>query len=384
MRVTSSLKTVLTPTAVALGNFDGVHRGHQQVVKPVLPESVVAPIAPAFPPEGNLWRSDNKLLDNTFSENWDCTDKESVSGRPYATVVTFNPHPQEFFTGKTRFLLTPPNEKVRQLSFLGVEQLVMLPFDREMAALSPQEFVEKILVQQLAAVRVSVGEDFCFGHRRSGTSDDLLFIAAKYDVEVIIVPIHNSEGERISSSIIRQALQFGEIERANQLLGRSYTLTGSVVKGQQLGRTLGFPTANLQLPSEKLLPHFGVYAVRVFIEEATGDWEQGTEEQKSVRAGECPSERAGENVHNNSPHSPSPPIQGVMNIGCRPTVNGNSPTVEVHLLDWSGDLYGKTLTVSLEKFLRPEQKFASLDALKLQIEADSATARSVLIGNFRF
>ena len=399
MRVTSSLKTVLTPTAVALGNFDGVHRGHQQVVKPVLPESVVAPSAQAFPPGGNLWWSDRKLLDNTFCESWDFTDNLSVSGRPYATVVTFNPHPQEFFTGKTRFLLTPTKEKVRQLSFLGVEQLVMLPFDREMAALSPQEFVEKILVRQLGAQRVSVGEDFCFGHRRSGTSEDLQAIAAKYDVEVIIVPIHNSEGERISSSMIRQALQLGEIERANQLLGRPYTLTGSVVKGQQLGRTLGFPTANLQLPSEKLLPHFGVYAVRVFIEDMTGDGEAGTKEQKSGRAGEREngragereSERAGENVYNNSPHSPtpplphspSPPIHGVMNIGSRPTVNGNSPTVEVHLLDWSGDLYGKTLTVSLEKFLRPEQKFASLDALKLQIEADSATARSVLIGNFR-
>lgn len=376
MRVTSSLKTVLTPTAVALGNFDGVHRGHQQVVKPVLPESVVAPSAQAFPPGGNLWWSDRKLLDNTFCESWDFTDNLSVSGRPYATVVTFNPHPQEFFTGKTRFLLTPTKEKVRQLSFLGVEQLVMLPFDREMAALSPQEFVEKILVRQLGAQRVSVGEDFCFGHRRAGTSEDLQAIAAKYDVEVIIVPIHNSEGERISSSMIRQALQLGEIERANQLLGRPYSLTGSVVKGQQLGRTLGFPTANLQLPSEKLLPHFGVYAVRVFIEDMTGDWEQGTEQQRSGKA-----RKEKKDSSSSLPLAPSssPPILGVMNIGSRPTVNGNSPTVEVHLLDWSGDLYGKTLTVSLEKFLRPEQKFASLDALKLQIEADSATARSVLI-----
>jgi riboflavin kinase/FMN adenylyltransferase len=299
--VTSSAAKALTPTAVALGNFDGLHRGHQRVIEPILNT------------EHNI----------------------------YATVVTFNPHPQEFFTGQRRALLTPLNEKVQQLVRLGVEQLVLLPFDRELAALSPQKFVEKILVQQLRSQQISVGEDFRFGWQRSGTASDLQAIASSFGIPVTIVPLHTCEGERISSSSIRQALEQGDLQRAKALLGRPYSLTGSVVKGQQMGRTMGFPTANLQLPSEKFLPQQGVYAVQAFIE---------------------PEKRA----------------RGVMNIGCRPTVNGTYRSVEVHLLDWSEDLYGKTITVQLQKFLRSEQKFASLEALKAQIQVDCAIARSVL------
>lgn len=300
--VPSSLETALTPTAVALGNFDGVHRGHQQVVQPIL-------------------------------------DKGQKQKSEIPTVVTFNPHPQEFFTGKLRTLLTPPDEKVQQLRSLGVEQLVLLPFDRELAELSPQQFVEKILVKQLQALRVTVGEDFCFGQGRTGTSADLQAIAASYGIKVNIIPLQICQGERISSSCIRQSLSQGDLQRATRLLGRPYTLTGKVVEGLQLGRTLGFPTANLQLPPEKFLPRNGVYCVRVW----------------------------GANLS---------PLTGVMNIGQRPTVNGTSTTVEVHLLDWSGDLYGQILTVSLEKFLRAEEKFASTDALKAQIQRDASAARA--------
>lgn len=372
MWVTSSLTTALTPTAVALGNFDGVHRGHQQVIKPVLHNSSVARSL-AIPSQGGGWVGDNELLLDTEGNCWQRDDASSSSEKPFATVVTFNPHPREFFTGQPRGLLTPLDEKVIQLRRLGVEQLVLLPFNREMANLSPQQFVEKILVEQLKATRVSVGQDFCFGHRRSGTSADLQAIAANHNVEVIIVPNHNSEGERISSSIIREALLSGDIERANQLLGRPYTLTGTVIKGQQLGRTIGFPTANLQLPPEKFLPHLGVYAVRVSIEE----------EQARGGAGEPGSRGAIKYSHSpltshQSPVTPHQSLKGVMNIGNRPTVSGTSQTVEIHLLDWSGDLYGKTLSVSLEKFLRSEQKFASLEELKQQIQADCAIAKSVL------
>lgn len=307
MWLTSSLAKALTPTAVALGNFDGLHRGHRRVIEPILHSTEHA----------------------------------------YATVVTFDPHPYEFFTGQTRALLTPLNEKVQQLTCLGVEQLVLLPFDGELAALSPQEFVEKILMQQLRSQHISVGEDFCFGKQRSGTASTLQAIAANLGIAVTIVPLHTCEGERISSSSIRQALEQGDLKRVESLLGRPYALTGSVVKGQQLGRTIGFATANLQLPAEKFLPRQGVYAVRVFIEPA-------------------------------SPVPPALSSLGVMNIGYRPTVNGTYPTVEVHLLDWAGDLYGKTMTVQLEKFLRPEQKFNSLEALKAQIQIDCATARSIL------
>lgn len=304
MWITSFPAKVLTPTAIALGNFDGVHCGHQRVIQPVL----------------------------NFS---------SPSSQTYATVVTFNPHPREFFTGQRRALLTPLDEKAQHLRQLGVEQLVLLPFDWELAALSPQQFVEKILVKQLCSVKISVGEDFCFGKARTGTAIELQAIAANYGIPVTIVPLYTCDGKRISSSSIRQALEQGDLKCVNQLLGRPYTLTGPVVKGQQLGRTIGFPTANLQPPPEKFLPRQGVYAVQVFLEE-------GKERTKL----------------------------GVMNIGHRPTVDGTIPTIEVHLLDWSGDLYGKNITVQLEKFLRPEQKFASLEALKAQIQTDCVLAKS--------
>ena len=301
MWVTSSLIKALKPTAVALGNFDGVHRGHQQVIQPVLKQ-----------------------------------------GEIVSTVVTFNPHPQEFFTGKRRSLLTPQSEKVQQLERLGVEQLVLLPFDRELACLSPQEFVEKILVQQLRSHSISVGQDFCFGKGRTGTITDLKAIASNYGIPTTIVPLHNCEGERISSSAVRQALEQGNLNRAKLLLGRAYSLVGTVVKGKQLGRTIGFPTANIDLPMEKFLPSNGVYAVKVYL----------------------PNDKS--------------PIVGVMNIGNRPTVNGANQSVEVYLIDWSGDLYGKILTVELKQFVRPEQKFESLDALKNQIKIDCDRAKASL------
>lgn len=305
MWVASSLNDVLRPSAIALGNFDGVHLGHQRVLEPIL----------------------------SFA-------RESGGDRPHLSAVTFTPHPREFFSGQSWQLLTPLGEKVEQLEKLGLEQLVLLPFDRELAILSPQQFVEEILVKQLQARRISIGEDFRFGHRRVGTAQDLKTLAAKFGVAVTVCPLRNTEGAdvRISSSLIREALASGDISQANRMLGRGYSLSGKVVEGQQLGQKLGFPTANLAVLSEKLLPRKGVYGVRVAL--------------------------AGE-----------PEIKGVMNIGDRPTVGGNKLTVEVHLLDWSGDLYGQQLTASIEEFLRPEQKFPSLEALKAQIAADCEFCR---------
>ena len=329
MWITSSLNSTLTPTSVALGNFDGIHRGHQQVIKPILQES--APDALDRPPS---------QLANLITANPICAP---IHG--YSTVATFDPHPREFFSGKAWKLLTPRAEKAQFLSSMGVKQLVLLPFNQELASLSPEEFVAKILVQQLGATQVSVGYDFHFGYQRTGTAADLKAIASSSGIDVHIISLETCQGERISSTFIRQSLEQGDIDTANKLLGRPYTLTGLVVKGQQLGRTIGFPTANLQLPPDKFLPRTGVYCVKVC--------------DASVR-------------------SPILYQPGVMNIGNRPTVDGTTLTVEVHLLDWSGDLYGKTLTVSLEKFLRPEQKFASLDALKKQIQADSEAAKAFL------
>jgi riboflavin kinase/FMN adenylyltransferase len=273
-----------------------------------------------------------------------CIADRSLHPTPYPTIVTFHPHPQEFFTGHRRQLLTPIAEKAAYLKLMGVQQFVLLPFDRALANLTPQAFVEEIVLERLQAQRISVGQDFCFGKGRSGTTAELEAIATHHDVAVHIAPLHTLNDARISSSAIRQALQEGEVQRAKHLLGRPYTLVGTVEQGQQLGRTLGFPTANLAVPPEKFLPCLGVYAVQVGLSNGEMHW-------------------------------------GVMNLGNRPTVDGRQQTIEVHLLDWSGDLYGQQVVISLEQFLRSEQKFDSLDALKTQIEADCQRARSLLMAS---
>lgn len=291
---------------MALGNFDGVHPGHQQVIRPVLSVPSEQPLCP--------------------------------------TVVTFYPHPREFFTGRACQWLTPITEKAAFLKSLGIRQLVLLPFNQALANLTPAEFVQAILVERLQARQISVGQDFHFGRQRSGTVAELEAIAAQHQIRVHVAPLQLLDGERVSSSAIRQALAEGQIAQATRLLGRPYTLIGPVISGQQLGRTLGFPTANLQIPPEKLLPRFGVYAVQVH----SDAWNEGKWEP------------------------------GVMNIGVRPTVDGLQLTTEVHLLDWAGDLYGQGLTVELLHSLRSEEKFASLEALKAQIQRDCDRARSLL------
>ena len=315
MWITTSTDKVKRPTAIALGNFDGIHQGHRFVLQPILDKYQLS------------------------------AQDSSVYNEIYPTLVSFYPHPKEFFTGNKIKLLTPIEEKAQYLESLGFKQLVLLPFDQKLADLDPQQFVAEILVKQLQACQISIGEDFRFGCQRRGTAIDLKNIAATFGISVNINTLqkfddHQDRPIRISSSLIRQALTHGAIEEANFMLGRSYTLIGKVVKGQQLGRTIGFPTANLQLPIDKFLPCYGVYAVNV-------SWENFT-------------------------------VRGVMNIGCRPTVDGDTPTVEVHLLNCSGNLYDKTLTVSLQKFLRSEQKFPSLDALKQQISSDCQAALEFL------
>jgi riboflavin kinase / FMN adenylyltransferase len=323
--ITSSIETSLQPTQVALGNFDGVHLGHRAVIQ-ALAES---------PSQGAVLE-----IDAGRGENQGSTATLAPIGHCYTTVVSFTPHPHVFFSGQPKPLLTLLPEKVEALEALGVEQLVLLPFDQDLANLTPEEFVEQVLVGQLKAQKISVGFNFCFGRNRAGTAEDLRAIAARYNIPVMIVEPAIMDHDRISSSAVRQALEAGDVVRAKQLLGRTYTLTGKVIQGQQLGRTLGFPTANLKVSAEKFIPHRGVYRVQV---------ESSAFAQAQL---------------------------GVMNIGSRPTVDGIHQTIEVHLLDWSGDLYGHTITVCLEQFLRPEQKFESLDALKDQIQLDCGIARA--------
>ncbi len=360
MWITSSLKAAKTPVNIALGNFDGVHLGHQRVMAQILgvntvddqnghpettPDQISALSVDSFH-NGTTTLGHSHWQDHSSADQFEGlalptgldTELEQAE---YTTVVTFSPHPQEYFSGVSKQLLTPVAEKVWQLSQLGISQLVMLPFNQEMAELSPEEFVEKILVKGLKAKRISVGSDFRFGKGRSGNADGLAAIAQSYGVPVMQVPLKYEGGDRISSSSIRTALQSGNPKRAAQLLGRPYTLTGRVIKGKQLGRTIGFPTANLQLPPKKYLPCTGVYSVRVY-------------------------------------GASTKPLHGVMNIGTRPTVAGQTLSIEVHVLDWSGDLYGQLVTVALGEFVRPEQKFESLDQLKSQIVADCRVAIATL------
>ncbi|NES05997.1 MAG: bifunctional riboflavin kinase/FAD synthetase [Okeania sp. SIO2F4] len=363
MWITSSLATALTPTTVALGNFDGLHRGHCQVIEPILNLNNRSNLLSVCPSElATATEVDESKKLKLFHQelklsSWHCQSElgnnDNEQGQKiYSTVVTFNPHPQEFFSGKPKKLLAPIAEKLALFQHIGVEQVVLLPFNQELADLTPIQFVEEILVKHLQADRVSVGWDFRFGRKRAGDAKDLQAIAANYNIGVTIVPLYTCEnGERISSSIIRKALEEGDLKKSNRLLGRPYSLVGQVVQGQQLGRTLGFPTANLQLPPQKFLPRFGVYAVEVYFSRQ--------KQPQEIFSGDRP-------------------YLGVMNVGCRPTLNGLQPTVEVHLLDWSGDLYGQTLTVNLIEFLRPEQKFASLDLLKAKIHEDCRIARSIL------
>ena len=295
--------------AIALGNFDGIHQGHQVVLHPVL---------------------------------------ANISANLSRAVVSFDPHPRQFFSQQPLALLTPRLEKASLLSDLGFDELILIPFDKALANLRPRDFVRDILISQLQAQVVSVGADFRFGKARTGTAQKLKEIANQDGIAVEINSLHkyrDREGNlvRVSSSLVRQALSQGEVIQANTMLGRSYCLKGKVVTGKQIGRTIGFPTANLEVPTNKFLPRFGVYAVKVQYQQQT--------------------------------------ILGVMNIGCRPTVAGESPTIEVHLLDWSGDLYDRELTVCLEAFLRPEQKFDSLDNLKAQISFDCQQARQLVVGS---
>ena len=405
MWVTSSCNAALTPTSVALGNFDGLHLGHRQVVQPILNRSRI-PTSGTVSETDQSWRSNAGKDENLESEHPATCDNDSaapldraynrhnfdgsiaqtraegnsLSGRNsaagdrlYSTVVTFDPHPQEFFTGQPKKLLTPLAEKVELLAAMGVEQLVLLPFDRELAALTASEFVEEILVRQLQASRISVGLDFRFGRGRAGTAVDLESIASSYGIDVTLAPLYNcAEGDRISSSAIREGLASGDLTRANKLLGRPYSLVGTVVGGQRLGRTIGFPTANIELPPEKFLPRFGVYAVQVLVSMLSKSEAGEIKDPSSSYEWKNP-----ESIIDRKASDLSI-LSGVMNVGCRPTVDGQQPTIEIHLLDWSGDLYGQTLSASLVEYLRPEQKFASLDALKTQIQADCDVARKVL------
>lgn len=260
-------------------------------------------------------------------------------------VLTFEPHPRRYFQPAIPpFRLTPPPAKRRLIGEAGATHYYELPFDAAMAALTAEAFIERVLIEGLGVRHVVVGAGFAFGKGRTGTVSVLEHVAGhKGGVGVTVVaPVSASDGALASSTRVRECLLRGEPERAAALLGRNFAIEGEVFSGDKRGRQLGFPTANLSL-DDYLRPAFGVYAVRA-----------------------VPLGGGGERW------------SGVANLGNRPTVGGTRAQLEAHLFDFAGDLYGRRLAVELLSFIRPEQKFESLDALKAQIAEDSARARGIL------
>jgi len=288
---------------LAIGNFDGLHLGHQTVLA-------------------------------------EARARARAAGARFA-VLTFEPHPRSVFQpGTAPFRLTPFRDKARLMAALGVELLVAHRFDMGFAQKSAEDFVRELLVEGLGVRHVVVGYDFVFGNKRRGTVALLRDQGAAHGFSVNVVdPVANPSGAVYASTSIREHLAAGRPREAAALLGRPWEISGHVRMGDRLGRTIGFPTANLGL-ADSLRPAPGVYAVSVAV---------------------------GERWHD-----------GAANLGWRPTVGGKDLRLEAHLLDFSGDLYGKRLRVAFIERLRPETRFDGLDALKAQIAIDCARAREVL------
>ncbi len=293
-------RPVPAPVALAIGNFDGVHLGHAALLRRLGQVAAAQGVAP--------------------------------------TVLSFEPHPREFFAPQSApARLTTLREKLELLAAAGVEQAMICPFNAAFAALSAEQFIERVLVGALRVRHVIVGDDFRFGRGRSG---DLAMLQAAGETLGFTAEALGSvmlAGERVSSSGVRKALAAGDMEHAARLLGRPYVIDGQVKHGDKIGRQLGFATANLRIKHNPL-PMTGVFAVEV----------HGLAEQ---------------------------PWPGVANLGIRPTVGGIRPLLEVHLFDFNRDIYGAHITVRFIHKLRDEQRFPNFDALKAQIAADAAAAR---------
>lgn len=295
----ASLRTLQVPLHLALGVFDGVHLGHQAVIGQAL-------------------------------------DAAKQSGG-MAGVLTFDPHPIRVLAPDRapRRLLASLDHKAELLERIGVGLLVALTFDKERAAQEAETFVEELLsVPMLKGI--AVGEDWRFGKGRRGDVAMLREIAGVRGVQVAALAPVMMGGERISSTRIRQAIRDGNLDAVAEMFGRPYTVEGRVVQGKQLGRTIGFPTANLEVGDEQLPPD-GVWVVRVRFH------------------GHC--------------------FDGVANLGLRPTVDGKNRSLEVHIFDFTEDIYDRTLEVEFVRYLRGEKKFDSLDALREQIARDVTAAR---------
>ena len=285
-----------------IGNYDGVHLGHQKILEIV--------------------------------------KKKSVELKLQAVVVIFEPQPEEIFTGDRSMRLTSLREKIILLEQYGIDRVLVLPFNSRFADIAASRFITEILVDSLHVSHLVVGDDFVFGHKREGDFSLLKQAAIAGNFQVTEVASFKRDGVRVSSSLIRVALLQGDLDIAAKFLGRPYTVCGRVVHGDRLGRSLGFPTANIHLKRREL-PLEGVYMVKVY---------------GLVQA----------------------PLIGVANIGFRPTISGEHKLFEVYILDFSADIYRKRITIEFCKKIRNEKRFDSLAELQLQIEEDVLLARKMI------
>ena len=301
--------------AATIGFFDGVHRGHQFLI--------------------------------------DCLKDEARRRGLHSMVITFAHHPRQVVDpGWKPLLLSTPAEKEQLLRQTGIDRLVVLPFDRQTSQLSAQEFMQQVLCRELHVGLLLTGYDNHFGHRTPGLSEGFSDYAAygrKLGMEVMAARPYSPDGQCFSSSLVRSLVARGQMEEAARSLGRHYSLCGTVVHGHEVGRLLGYPTANIAVDNPlKLIPAQGVYAVTVGRQDSQG---------KDMAA---------------------TPLPGMMNIGHRPTFDGQATTLEVHLFGFSGNLYGSSLSISLVSRLRDEQHFPSPQALARQMEADAVKAQTIL------
>ncbi len=306
LRGTAGLDCLGTPHALTIGNYDGVHLGHQAVLRLLIERG--------------------------------CQD-----GLVTAAMV-FEPTPREFFAADSApARLSRFREKYTALKVTGLQRMICLAFNARTAAMSPEDFVRVLLVQQLQVKYLLVGADFRYGRGRKGDVQSLLDAGQAHGFEVAVAPTAELDGVRISSTAVRKALSTGDLRQARRLLGRPYRMSGRVIAGKQLGRELGFPTANIGI-GRLITPLHGIYAVRV--------------------RGVAGRERQW--------------LDGVASLGTRPTVDGGRMLLEVNIFDFAQDIYGQRLDVEFVRYLRAEEHFASLDQLVAQMHVDAAQARQVL------
>lgn len=313
-RNTINSKSTAENRIVTIGNYDGIHLGHQEILKKV-----------------------SALSTQTKLPN---------------ILITFEPHPREYFINSNNatphYRLTTWHEKISLLEQYGIETILILRFNAAIAQLSPETFIEEILIKKLRTKYLVVGEDFRFGNQNRGDINLLQKYSKQLNFQLISVPVHKIDDHRISSSLIRQMLKNDDLTTAQKLLGRPYSVSGRVIHGDKRGRNLGFPTANIHF-AHNLIPLAGVYIVKVYNIPIKNSFSRLTQNEE--------------------------PLAGIANIGFRPTINDKKRLLEVHLLNFNQDIYGKRIKVEFIYKLRNEKKFANFALLQQQIQQDLEDAK---------